>query len=487
MNARVMSRWVFLLVAVISIAMAATGRRANALWMNANTQKWPNGVIPVCFTDASLNHPNAAKLRSDLEQAAARYSNVARIKFVSKLPGCAGGAFDAGNACGGGCDLVNNTGICPPATLVIEFSGGAFKSGIGYRATQTTVATLDPNLSSPDWCAQELGHALGFEHEQDRWENVGGSLCPRGINYANQMASQNHLRTQFDVQSIESYCRTIPGVELTHQDVTGLKIAYGSRLSIGIFNTGGWWLDDGDGEPNSLYDAYRGSFGQAGDIPLVMRDLTTGGCAQTGHSRVAIYRGNGLWSVDADRNGYWNVGDPDYNFGTTGDRPVVGVFGGSPSFDEMAVYRNGNWYMDSDASGYWTGSDRYAWFGIAGDIPVVGAWSAQTSGWTGPPRPSFIGVFRGAGSWSLDMNGNGTWDNSDVAYNFGTTGDTPVTGDWNGDGRTKVGVYRNGDWYLDFNGNGYWDPNPDTGDVYYHFGQVPQPGDIPVVGDWSAF
>jgi len=33
----------------------------------------------------------------------------------------------------------------------------------------------------------------------------------------------------------------------------------------------------------------------------------------------------------------------------------------------------------------------------------------------------------------------------------------PVTGDWNGTGTTKIGVFSNGTWYLDMNGNGVWD------------------------------
>ena len=38
--------------------------------------------------------------------------------------------------------------------------------------------------------------------------------------------------------------------------------------------------------------------------------------------------------------------------------------------------------------------------------------------------------------------------------NGGITGDVPVVGDWNGDGTSKVGVFRNGFfWVLDANGN----------------------------------
>jgi len=53
-------------------------------------------------------------------------------------------------------------------------------------------------------------------------------------------------------------------------------------------------------------------------------------------------------------------------------------------------------------------------------------------------------------------------------------------GDWNGDGRAKLGVFRNGTWYLDYNGNGLWDSC--TIDRCLPF--VGLATDTPVVGDW---
>src|SRR5262249_50470007 len=39
----------------------------------------------------------------------------------------------------------------------------------------------------------------------------------------------------------------------------------------------------------------------------------------------------------------------------------------------------------------------------------------------------------------------------------GSVTDQPVVGDWNGDGRTKVGFYRQGVWFLDSNGDHRFD------------------------------
>ena len=45
-------------------------------------------------------------------------------------------------------------------------------------------------------------------------------------------------------------------------------------------------------------------------------------------------------------------------------------------------------------------------------------------------------------------------------------GGIPVTGDWNGDGTTKIGVFIDGRWFLDLNGNGVWD----EGDLWAKLG-----------------
>lgn len=55
----------------------------------------------------------------------------------------------------------------------------------------------------------------------------------------------------------------------------------------------------------------------------------------------------------------------------------------------------------------------------------------------------------------------------------------PVTGDFNGDGVTDIGVYVDGQWFLDLNGNGRWD----EGDLWAKLGTQ---DDLPVTGDWDA-
>ncbi len=71
--------------------------------------------------------------------------------------------------------------------------------------------------------------------------------------------------------------------------------------------------------------------------------------------------------------------------------------------------------------------------------------------------PARIGTYN-SGQCKLDTNGNGVLDpGTDSSFFLGFPGATPVLGDWNGDGRTKAGVYSNGFWFLDYNGDYLWD------------------------------
>ncbi len=62
---------------------------------------------------------------------------------------------------------------------------------------------------------------------------------------------------------------------------------------------------------------------------------------------------------------------------------------------------------------------------------------------------------------------------------FGKLGGTPVTGDFDGDGLTDVGVFKDGEWFIDLNGNGIWD----EGDLWARLGNR---DDKPVTGDWDG-
>ena len=71
-------------------------------------------------------------------------------------------------------------------------------------------------------------------------------------------------------------------------------------------------------------------------------------------------------------------------------------------------------------------------FGIEHGIPVTGDFNGD--GFTE------IGVFA-EGQWFIDLNGDGKWDENDLWAQLGHQGDLPVTGDWDGDGKHDIGIY----------------------------------------------
>lgn len=148
------------------------------------------------------------------------------------------------------------------------------------------------------------------------------------------------------------------------------------------------------------------------------------------------------------------------------------------AFAKVGVFRQGYyWILDVDGNQQINiPPDRaFALGGIPGDLPITGDWNGDGS--------TKVGVYRSSsGVFLLDYAGNGQIS---VVYNLGVgtvAGDVPVMGDWNGDGKTKVGLFRQGFlWILDYNGNGVFEQGLDK---TYAFGGIP--GDIPVVGDWNG-
>lgn len=142
--------------------------------------------------------------------------------------------------------------------------------------------------------------------------------------------------------------------------------------------------------------------------------------------------------------------------------------------DKIGLYRPGTtgWALDKSGDFKWGAGDVAFALGAVGDIPIVGDWDGS-----GRYR---VGLFRD-GVWYFDMNGDNRWTFADDKYAyFGTTGDIPVVGDWTGEGRSMIGVYRRGLWVLDWDNSKSW---TSCCDRVYLWGTA---SDVPVVGDWTG-
>jgi N-acetylneuraminic acid mutarotase len=161
----------------------------------------------------------------------------------------------------------------------------------------------------------------------------------------------------------------------------------------------------------------------------------------------------------------------------------INVSGGkhSPNPDRVALFHSdGTWTLDLGGNG----SNFVTFlFGAPGDQPIAGDWTGSGFDAVGTVRVAphaFAPDGRHALEVSMDTNGDRRFDAGDQSFIFGAEGDQIVLGDWNGDGKTKIGVVRvDGTgtlaWSLDFNGDHTW--------VVYHFGV---PGDTAISGDWTG-
>ena len=139
----------------------------------------------------------------------------------------------------------------------------------------------------------------------------------------------------------------------------------------------------------------------------------------------------------------------------------------APKREQAGLFRFGGWALDKTGDFLWNNGDVAFSLGVSGDIPVIGDWDGS-----GQKR---VGIFRD-GVWYLDTNGDHAWDfGIDSYFFFGIGTDIPVVGDWAGIGKSCLGLYRNGVWLLDWNCNGNWDNSVDK---IYSWGA---PGDTPVV------
>jgi glucose/arabinose dehydrogenase len=252
---------------------------------------------------------------------------------------------------------------------------------------------------------------------------------------------------------------------------------------VGTFRQGFLWLEDKDGNRQLTVppDAVFPFGGIPGDLPI------TGDWNGDGRTKVGIYRSrNGTFMLDYDGDGLMTVADRVYNLGIgtqLDDIPVAGDWNGDGK-TKVGLFRQGFlWILDTNGNGVFEqGADQVvALGGVPGDVPIVGDWDGDGR--------SNLGLFRQGFYWILDKNGNGTIDDinmagGDEAFPFGgIAGDVPLIGDWNGDRRSEVGIFRQGFlWILDANGNHQLDGTGPGEDAVFPFGGIP--GDKPVAGKW---
>lgn len=136
------------------------------------------------------------------------------------------------------------------------------------------------------------------------------------------------------------------------------------------------------------------------------------------------------------------------------------------------TFLNGAWKIagaevpTSPAS--WTASVSY---GRTGDVPVCGDWDGDGK--------DGLGVYRASEGGRWFLKNAATSGVGEMSFSYGEQpGDVPVVGDWDRDGRDEPGIYRSGRWYL-ANLSGATAATATS----FVYGSA---GDTPLVGDWDG-
>jgi uncharacterized protein YneR len=131
---------------------------------------------------------------------------------------------------------------------------------------------------------------------------------------------------------------------------------------------------------------------------------------------------------------------------------------------QIGIFRNGTWYLDYDTNGV---SDTTFKFGTTGDSPVIGDWDGD--------RKDGIAIYRpSTGYWYFDNNLDRIVDKS---FRYGSSTDLIINGDWQGTGKDGIAIFRpsTGYWYFDNNLDGIVDKS-------FRYGSS---ADRIIKGDWD--
>jgi uncharacterized protein YkwD len=188
---------------------------------------------------------------------------------------------------------------------------------------------------------------------------------------------------------------------------------------------------------------------------------------------------DGFAAIDGD--GRWRVFDvvgdeepEDFFYGNPGDIAFMGDWNGNGTATP-GLYRQNDGYIYLRNSNTQGKADYEFFFGNPGDFPLVGDWNGDGK--------DTVSIWRQSEGKVYVMNVLGTNGGSlgaaDFSFAFGNPGDKAFTGDFDGDGRDSIGLYRSSTGFVYFR-------NPLSTGVASSSFFYGDPGDQILAGDWDG-
>lgn len=214
---------------------------------------------------------------------------------------------------------------------------------------------------------------------------------------------------------------------------------------------------------------YTFQFGLSTDTPV------SGDFNGDGKDTIGVYRPSTLMFYLRNTN---SAGAPDisFSYGLKAAIPVFGDWDGDGD-ETVGLYdqTTGYWYLNQANDG--SGAELEFPFGAytGSDVPVPGDWDGDGDTTIGVYRPS---------TKSFYLRNSNTPGEAELSFSYGIKVGVPVAADWNGDAGSPGGGETIGLWNPE---TGWWSPNEQNdgsgADAEFIFGAK---GDTPLTGDWNG-